>query len=239
MKKFEQILKDIRKMYAKKEEAEAKQEQLLDSFYAPLKSDDPKSRFEFLKENHEKKKVIDEEVRKYAEISLDCRLSVKLLQNNAKVALFHEVMPTVLEVFRKYSGKQYGEKTEKAIREEILSLTGCWCFVSCQYGCGEFRIEHKESNYKFVCGVQVVNGERKPLLENNRICPLEMDDLKIWYTKPDYIENIKKAVSDLKKYRREAVKKQEELRKACELFNGLTVDGIESLNYASHIYPTF
>jgi len=43
----------------------------------------------------------------------DVVIAEKLLLNNAKIALFTEIMPIALEVFNKYSGKPYGEKTEE------------------------------------------------------------------------------------------------------------------------------
>ena len=46
-------------------------------------------------------------------------LTIKFLQNNARISLFHDVMPVLLDILSKYKGKPYGEKTREKIAKEL------------------------------------------------------------------------------------------------------------------------
>lgn len=45
----------------------------------------------------------------------------RILADNVKIALFAEAYPVLLDIFKKYSGKPYGEKTREKIRLEALA----------------------------------------------------------------------------------------------------------------------
>lgn len=46
-------------------------------------------------------------------------VKTRILNETVKAALFNEAYPAILEVFKKYNGKPYGEKTREKIRLEI------------------------------------------------------------------------------------------------------------------------
>ena len=71
-------------------------------------------------------KAVAEEAKKNAEkISALCssiyRLKIldKILQSNAEAAFIAESIPAIKAAFKKYEGKQYGEKTRANIRQEV------------------------------------------------------------------------------------------------------------------------
>lgn len=55
--------------------------------------------------------------RKCSELYI-AEVKARILRENAKVALFAEAYPVLLDIFKKYSGKPYGEKTREKIRLE-------------------------------------------------------------------------------------------------------------------------
>lgn len=56
--------------------------------------------------------------RKCSELYI-AEVKTRILKENAKAALFAEAYPVILDIFKKYSGKPYGEKTREKIRLEI------------------------------------------------------------------------------------------------------------------------
>ena len=64
-------------------------------------------------ERHEAHKALVDEWAEAQEKTNDLQLAVKLLKNNARVSLFHEVLPVLVEMLKKYNGKPYGEKTRE------------------------------------------------------------------------------------------------------------------------------
>ena len=55
-----------------------------------------------LKERHEKRKAVENDLVRLEEKKKDLQITVKILNSNAKIALYNEVMPEVLEVLAKY-----------------------------------------------------------------------------------------------------------------------------------------
>ena len=170
----------------------------------------------------------------------DLDLTLKYLKNNAKVALFNEAMPVVLEVFGKYIGKPYGPKTADKIRNEIKEKTNCSVWID-----NGFRgIALNEDGYSiywcdFTCNSKYEDGRRKPILVDNKIQKLEFSDLELWYINKNYVEDIPTTIEKLKELKREAVAKQEEFKNICDKFNELTVDGIERIYSDKRIYDRF
>ena len=103
MKNFIEILEAIEQTREAVKAAEANKKALIDSY---MELDNIKSRIE-------KKRAVKAELTENGETIKNCKIAIKILKNNAKIALFNEVLPVALDVLKKYSGKPYGDKTHR------------------------------------------------------------------------------------------------------------------------------
>lgn len=171
----------------------------------------------------------------------DLTITIKILNSNAKIALFNEVMPQVLEVLAKYKNKPYGPKTEKKIKDEIKEKTNCSFYISERYNLQEYHIiplEFSSNNYNIECGSKYIDGKQKKLLEENKIQVLEFDDITLYYASKEYINNIPKRIKELKRIYKKAYEKQRELEKICSEYNSLAVGNIKNIYKDKNIYLT-
>ena len=161
----------------------------------------------------------------------DLQITLKILQNNAKIALFNEVMPVALEVLSKYNGKPYGIKTKQKISDEIKEKTNCRFYISSRYGSDSFNIYPNDvsSEYNIDCGTAYTNGSQKQILIDNKIQLVKFEEVQPYYISREYVTDIPQRVETLKSLYKDAVAKQEELKAICDNFNKLAV-GI------NHIY---
>lgn len=172
----------------------------------------------------EKNKVI----KMYKDEIRDTELKIKIMENNAKVALFHEVLPVVLEVLEKYKNKPYGEKTSKKIRDEIFDKTDCRIYISN----GSYKIY---SRYDIECGLKYINGKKESLLPNNKVYVPTMDELELYWTYT-YIEDIDCHIVKLKRLHMEIYNMKNELNNLMSKYNELAVNGIKYLYDGKAVY---
>lgn len=107
MKKFADILKEVNKTHKTIKEVDEKINELQNTYLNIMD----------LKERHEQRKNVENDIVILEEKKKDLQITVKILNSNAKIALFNETMPTVLEALAKYKNKPYGPKTEEKIKE--------------------------------------------------------------------------------------------------------------------------
>ena len=223
MEKFVNILAEIDKTREAIRTAEAKENKLIKS-YTSLGD---------LKEKCEAIKATENDMIKVGERKQDLKITLRLLQHNAQIALFNEVMPVALEVLSKYNGKPYGTKTRQKISDEVKEKTNCRFYISSRYGFDEFDIYSSEvgNEYNITCGTE----NQKQILIDNKIQPVKFEEVQPYYIDREYITDIPQRVEALKNLYKEAVKKQEELRPICDKFNKLAV-GINHIYYDKHLY---
>ena len=231
MEKFVNILAEIDKTREAIRIAESEENKLIKS-YTSLGD---------LKEKCEAIKATENDMIKVGERKQDLKITLKLLQNNAKIALFNEVMPVALEILSKYNGKPYGVKTKQKISDEVKEATGCRFYISSRYGSDSFDIYPSEvafkvgNDYNITCGTAYTNGSQKQILIDNKIQPIKFEEIELYYIDREYIEDIPQRVEALKVAYKEAVAKQEELKAICDNFNKLAV-GINHIYYDKHLY---
>lgn len=229
MKKFIEIQKDIEKAYQTIKENNKKIDELVNTY----------SNIMGFKEKIAQKRAVEKDMCKLNEEIKDLTITIKILNSNAKIALFNEVMPVVLEVLAKYKGKPLGPKTEKKIKDEIKEKTNCSFYINERYNSQEYHIiplEFSNNNYNIECGTKFENGEQKKLLIDNKIQVVKFEELSLYYTSKEYIEDIPKRIKQLKKLYKKAVEKQKELDGICSEFNGLAVGNIKHVYSDKHIY---
>lgn len=230
MKAFNEIQKDIEKAYQTIKENNKKIDELANTY----------SNIMDFKEKIAQKRAVENEMCKLNEQVKDLTIKIKILNSNAKIALFNEVMPQVLEVLAKYKNKPYGPKTEQKIKDEIKEKTNCSFYINERYNSQEYHIiplEFSGNTYDIVCGTKYENGEQKKLLIDNKIQVVEFKDLTIYYSSKEYIDNIHKRIKDLKRLYKKAYEKQQELEKICSDYNSLAVGNIKNIYKDKNIYP--
>lgn len=230
MKKFNAIQKEIEKAYKTIEKNKNKLDELIDT-YSSIKD---------IKEKVKQHKAVEKDMVKLNEEIKDLTISIKILNSNAKIALYNEVLPVVLEVLAKYKNKSYGPKTEQKIKDEIKEKTNCGFYISERYSSQEYHIFPLEfiiNDYNIECGTKYIDGKQKKLLEDNKIQVPELNDLTIYYSSKEYIYNIPKRIKDLKRLYKKAYEKQKELDAICSEYNSLAVGSIKNIYKDKNIYP--
>ena len=231
MKKFNAIIREVKQTQKKINELDEKTKELRNT-YLNIKN---------IKEKHEKMRTVENELMSLEEKKKDLQITIKILNSNAKIALYNEVLPVVLEVLEKYKNKPYGPKTEQKIRDEIKEKTNCGFYISVRYSSQEYHIyplEFTNNDYNIECGTKFVNGKQKKLLDDNKIQVPGLNDLTIYYSSKEYIDNIPKRIKELKKLYKKAYEKQKELDAICSEYNSLTVGSIKNIYKDKNIYPS-
>jgi hypothetical protein len=198
MKKFNNILKEIAENRNSIKNIEEKEKELQHTYLDIMD----------LKERHEKRKSVENDIVRLEEKKEDLQIAIKFLNSNAKIALYSETMPIVLEVLAKYKGKPYGPKTEQKIKEEIKEKANCSFYISDRYSSQEYHIiplEISGNTYAIECGSKCIDGKQKNLLEENKIQALELSDITLYYTSKEYIDNIPERIKELKTLKKQIV----------------------------------
>lgn len=235
MMKFTEIMEAINALNTEIREAEEKQNAEIDRYFSTFEGLTIKERIAQEKENPEAKAEHLQRIAETQETITNGKLKLKLMQNNARISLFNEVMPLVLEVLQKYNGKAHGEKTSQKIREEIKEKTNCFVYVKSDSfsisPCGIIG-----NTYDVTCGTKYENGNKKKVLIDNKINLVSMEDLEVYYINRTYFDDLEATVEELKRIHAEAKKKQEELKALCSQFNKLSVEGIKDLNHTEYSF---
>lgn len=230
MKKFNEIIKEVNKTYKKIKEVDEKTKELQNTYLTIID----------IKERHEKRKTVENELIRLEEKKKDLQIAIKILNSNAKIALYSDTLPIVLEVLAKYKNKPYGSKTEEKIKDEIKEKTNCSFYISDRYNSQEYHIiplEFSSNTYNIECGAKYIDGKQKKLLEENKIQVLEFSDITLYYTSKEYIDNIQKRIKELKRLYKKAYEKQQELEKICSEYNSLAVGNIKNIYKDKNIFP--
>ena len=231
MKKFIEILEEIKHTQEVIKAAEAKEKALIDSY---MNLDDIKNRIK-------KKRAVEAQINENGEIIKNCKIAIKILKNNAKIALFNEVMPVALEVLKKYSGKPYGDKTRQKICDEVKQKTNCRFYIDSRWGSCSFNVYPMDGfggDYSISCGTEYTDGSQKPLLIDNKIQLVSFDEIALYYIAREYVENIGERVDELKAVYKEAFAKQKELETICNRYNSLAVGDLAHIYHDKRIYES-
>jgi hypothetical protein len=229
MKKYVEILAEIRETKEAIRIAETKEKELVESYTKVCD----------LRERHTARKAVENEITANAQHEKDLKITMKILQNNAKVALFNEVLPLALDILKKYSGKQYGEKTRNKIKEEVKVATNCDFYITSSYSSQYFEVypvDAFRTDYNITCGTEYTGGSKKPLLIDNKIQEITFDEIALYYITREYVEDIPQRVIELKVLYAKAVEKQKELETICNKYNSLTVGDIQHIYKDKVIY---
>lgn len=227
MKKFNAIIEEIKNTTAEIAAAEREEELLTDKYISVHE----------LRARIEAKKAVSEELKAAGERKKDLQLKRKILQNNAKIALFNEAMPAALEVLKKYAGKPYGEKTRQKICDEVKTITNCRFYISNNFSSFAYDVYPVGlfDDYHITCGTQHIDGSKKDLLIDNKIQLVNFEEIALYYVNREYVENVPERIEELKKLHAEAAEKAKELEAICSKYNNLAVGTIPHIYRDKHI----
>ena len=229
MKKFIDILEEIKQTSVSIKAVEVRESELVKSYM----------KIGELKERHEAAKAQENDMIKASEEKKNLQITIKVLKSNAKIALFNEVLPVALEIIAKYSGKPYGEKTRQKISDEVKAATNCRFYIRSSWSSHSFEVHPVDgfgNDYNITCGTKYIDGSQKRLLVDNKLQNVAFDEIELYYISREYVENIPERVEAIKAAHAEAVARQEELKAACSRFNALAVGDIDHIYYDKHIY---
>lgn len=168
MKTFKEIMEDIKHTNKQLEESKATEKELADKFM--LKYDRAKR-----KETY-KDHLTD--LKKAEETTKNLSLTVKFLQNNARIALFNDVMPVLLDILSKYKGKPYGEKTRDKIAKELEERIGARAYIGTRYDTDEIRI-YPSNSFGNAYTITVGTKPNEHILIENKIQILPLESFSI------------------------------------------------------------
>lgn len=194
---------------------------------------------EYIKNCKYSERIAPEVVKKAIQAE-DLRLTNKYLSDNARRAFFAEVMPGIIEVFSKYDGKAYGEKTREKIHNEIKTRFNCGCYISASYYSQTLNIYSLNSDgFTDWNGIEIeLNAaydaearETKNPLVNNKINLKNLEVMRLANC-PEYVENIPARVAEIRAARNAAEEAWKQYEKAQAEYNKLTPSKMD------HIYVT-
>lgn len=224
MKTYNEILKDIEKTKKALTAAEQKEKNLIDRIYSAPD----------LLTKRAIKNDLNAEMIKTSEKAQDLKITLKMLTNNAKRALFVETVPAIIETLEKHKNKPYGEKTRDRISDEIKTATGCRCYIKNSYSDSEINIYPAIYNHE----IKIYTRDFKILNADNKIQVPTAENLKLYYVN-EYIENIPAAIKAMKSAYKKAVEKQKELETICNEFNFYAVEGIDRIYKDKYIHENW
>lgn len=218
MKTFKEIMQDIKSARMQLEESKATEKALTDKWLSEYDREKRKETY----------KDYTQDLIKAEKATKNLSLTIKYLQNNARIALFNDVMPVLLDILSKYKGKPYGEKTREKIAKELEERIGARAYIGTRYDTDEIRI-YPSNSFGNTYTITVGTKPNEHILIDNKIQILPLESFSIWYINSRYFEDIQSAIVEMETLYNKAYSMQKELDSVCNAFNKYSVEGIESI----------
>lgn len=162
---------------------------------------------------------------------------------NAKIAIFQQVLPVVLDTIGKYAGKPFGDKTRAKFCDEVKTATGCYVYFDRQSWSDNIELSPVCSPYEFkvICGpVTGAKDDENHLFDGNRLkAPVSVECFKLWGNRSEPYEDIPGSIAKMRELYELAIEKQKEFEAVCNQFNALACGNIERLKGGPTIYERF
>lgn len=187
----------------------------------------------------EQRRQIDAEKERARAAEEDYEIRAAILKDNARRAVFAEVMPVVIEVLNKYKGRAYGEKTKDKIAEEVYAKTGATAYISTKYlkadtiaiYYNDFVVADIEAVTKYDADAK----ESPELLVDNKIVPPTMEQMELAYCGA-YIEDVDAAVAQIKAAYKAAADASEAAERAVSAYNAMLPTDIPRKKVGGRFY---
>jgi hypothetical protein len=149
---------------------------------------------------------------------------IKIINNNIRVTVFEDVKPHLIDMLKKYEGKQAGEKTRKRFCDDVKALTNYRCYILHnsitiyyeEYRNIEIYSDKWDENNQFRVGF---------FDSNNKF--VANDNMYIY--DGSYIDDIPKFITEQQKTLDEAMQKMQEAEELFQKLNSYHIDGIEPI----------
>lgn len=177
------------------------------------------------------------------EKSVNLSIARQMAVANAKIAIFKQVLPVVLDTIGKYAGKPFGDKTREKFVEEVKTLTGCYVYFDRQSWGDNIELSPVCNPYDFkvVCGpVTGMKEDENHLFDGNRLkAPVGVKRFKLWGDRSEPYEDIPGTIAKMRELYELAIEKQKEFEAVCNQFNAFACGNIERLKAGPTIYERF
>ena len=160
----------------------------------------------------------------------------RIEHDNDRQVMFTTVMPHVIDILKKYSGKQYGEKTKEKMRNELKALCNCSFYLSSGYsedisivplttqGYSDFRFSY--SDFRIYVKYPL-RDERRPLSESNRICgDFELSDFYLSFCH-EYVDDVEAHAEKILESFKALCAQAESFEDSIHVFNGMLPSQVE------------
>ena len=229
MKTYEQVKKEIEKAKASMIDTAKTEKQLnYENFREAYRNGSP----EEVEAARKAYKEAEARYIKECEHNNDIRIKIEILKDNAKQALFNDIIGTICDIWNKYEGKPRGEKTAQKIRDELKAATGYYISIGNKYDDAHIQTYfHYEDKAPFntLEIMPIWNGEKQPALSDNKIVKLNPEKMKV-YCCGEYVENVNAHVKALKKAHAAAKAAEKAFEEAISNYNKLTRGNIQHAN---------
>lgn len=229
MKTYEQIKKEIEKATASIIDTAKTEKQLNHEIFKEAYRNGSPEEVEAARKAY---KEAEASYIKECEHNNDIQIKMEILKDNARQALFNEVIGTICDIWNKYEGKPHGEKTAQKIKEEIKSAIGYYTYIANKYDDAHiqiyFRYEDK-APFNTLEIMPIWNGKKQPALSNNKIVKLNPENMKV-YCCGEYVENVNAHIKALKKAHAAAKASEKAFEEAVSYYNKLTRGNIQHAN---------
>lgn len=161
------------------------------------------------------------------------QIKIILLKNNLKIAIFKDTIKTICEIWNKYTGKQYGEKTKDKIKKEIEQTfdNNFFIHIGYDYIYINLRNETKQYNHSFFDSLKIYTkyGDFHPL-KNNTIQKIDPTYFYIYGVK-NYIKNIDTTILKIQQAHQKALEYQKKILDLSYILGDLTGGEIQPIEY--------
>lgn len=224
MKKYADIIKDIKKARASITDT-AKIEKALtrETVRNALDSGDGDALELARTKYHElEQKYIEEN-----EKNDNAKLRIALLKDNAAQAFFAENITIICDIWNKYVGKSYGEKTRDKINLELKSVIGYAVYIDNNYNDANIRVyfpwDNDPASFNKLEFIRTgsISDTMPALSSSNKILEINPKRFRV-YNCGEYIENINAHIKALKKAHQAARDAEKKFTDAVRAYNDLT-----------------
>lgn len=234
MKSYMELINDANAIHEEQKKTKEKREALMDECF-------PRAGTRHVNENawNQHKTTIAELDEKSVDLSITRQMAVA----NAKIAIFQQVLPVVLDTIGKYAGKPFGDKTREKFTEEVKTLAGCYVYFDRKSWGDNIELSPvcNPYDFKIVCGpVTGTKEDENHLFDGNRLkAPVGVERFKLWGDRSEPYEDIPGTIAKMRELYELAIEKQKEFESVCNQFNALVCGNIERLKAGPTICERF
>lgn len=165
------------------------------------------------------------------------QLKILLQNDNTKIALYNDVIDSIIEIWNKYENKKLGDKTKEKIKLEIEQIFDNTIFVYISKN--EFRVYTRDANKKFngktLIEITTKNWEYNTTTEDNKIKQINKDMFMERNTYNNYTENIEETANKIITLHKQALQLQEQLNAVYANINKLSNYKQQAVQYTSSV----